>query len=116
MIRYRRDYIDAGELDERITLQKPITSKDGFGDVTPTWTDVVNGGVWAKRRETRATETFEEDRLVAKTITEFTIRYRPDVNPTYRVVDADGKVYEIHGIQRVGRRRWLKLTTEVRSA
>jgi SPP1 family predicted phage head-tail adaptor len=109
VIKYKADYIDTGELDEQIVIEVPNEEVTNLGDITRTWVSV--GVVWAKRRDHRSAESFENDRLVAKVITDFTIRYR-SLSPTARFVDAQGEVYEIHGIHHVGRRRWLRVSTE----
>jgi SPP1 family predicted phage head-tail adaptor len=99
----------ARNLDRRITLQSSTTSVNDVGDTILTWVDEAT--VWAGLRDANANETFEGERLEANVTTEFVIRFLDGIDATWRVVYYDA-IYEIHGVMRVDRGRFLRLLTE----
>lgn len=87
--------MDAGKLDRRITLEYPSQAQGASGGVQSTWVAVPP--VWASVRnfngaERRATAAGGGEVAVART--EFTIRYRADVTPLWRVAYG-GRYYNI---------------------
>lgn len=75
-------------LDRRVQLQQPVTARDGtFGAVTTTWQAVAT--VWAQRLEALgSTQTAADQRVASRTV-RFLIRYRADVQPTWRLVEGN---------------------------
>ncbi len=99
--------MEAGRLDRRVTLQSPSTSRDSFGEALTSWQDA--GIVWARRFDMRASERFTHQQTEPSVETIFTIRYRDDVRVTWRVLDDEGRIYDIEGIREPDRRRSLEL-------
>jgi SPP1 family predicted phage head-tail adaptor len=107
-----------GSLSERIKIQKPVASKNAYGEFMPeVWTDVKE--VWAKVTPLMPglsgvgrTETFQADQLVAHTIYQFTIHY-PDFSifETYRILWR-GKYYYIRSIHEKLRDVALEIFTQ----
>lgn len=72
-----------GELDQRVELQKEVRTPDGQGGFTKLWE--VQATVWAHVRPLRGTERQHGDRVQAEGGYLVVIRYRQDVNETWRV-------------------------------
>jgi SPP1 family predicted phage head-tail adaptor len=92
-----------GELDQRIELQKETRTPDGQGGFTKIWQTQTE--VWAHVRPLRGSERQHSDRKQAEGGYLVVIRYRSDVNESWRVnwLDA-GKVMDITFAQDGGRR------------
>lgn len=90
--------MNPGLLRHRITLQKfmVITDPDGF--TTQQWQDVAT--VWAAVENLHGREYWEAAAVQAENTVKFTIRYRPDIDQTMRIVFR-GQVYEITAIDNV---------------
>jgi SPP1 family predicted phage head-tail adaptor len=72
-----------GELDQRIELQKEIRTPDNQGGFTKVWETQTE--VWAHVRPLRGTERQNGDRTQAEGGYLVVIRYRSDVNETWRI-------------------------------
>lgn len=73
----------AGELDQRIELQKEIRTADGQGGFTKEWQ--TQDEVWALVRPLRGNERLHSDRTQAEGGYLVVIRYRTDVDESWRV-------------------------------
>lgn len=94
-----------GKLDRRITIQA-LTQGVGsvYGEPTETWTDWAT--VWANVYYGGGREFAAAQQVTAEIDTQFQIRYMAGLVPTMRIV-YDGRYYDIHRIDEVGRRnRW----------
>lgn len=72
-----------GELDQRVELQQFTRTPDGQGGFTETW--AVVDTVWAQVRALRGSERNHGERLAAEGGYRVVIRYRDDVNATWRM-------------------------------
>lgn len=98
--------IAAGQLNERVTLQRPVvSSRDAMGGEVITWTDVA--GVWARAVPRTGREIFLADQVHAEKTVSFTIRSRTDVSAAWRLQWRD-ETYDIkhvlpggHGLEEV---------------
>ena len=86
--------MNAGDLDQRLTLQSRAAGIDVLGQPAGAWQTVAT--VWGKARPLRSRELFAAGQIQNVTDTEFTIRYRSDVRATWRVVWR-GVPYDITG-------------------
>lgn len=111
--------MNAGELDKKVQLLRRGTATDQLGERRATFVPAGNP-VWAKVEAAGGGEAWFADatRRVATHRRKFTIRYRPDVEATWRL-EFDGTVYDItdvldvpEGGANAGRRRWLVLMAE----
>lgn len=87
--------INAGRLDQLITLQQRDTGVDTLGQESITWTDLDT--VWAAATTKRGREYFAAGAVQAEAAVVFRIRYRADVllnSATLRVV-WNGQPYDI---------------------
>lgn len=86
----------AGRLRHRVTLQQPVQTRDDTtGEVIETYADVDE--VWAAIEPLSAREFIQSAALQAQVIARITIRYRGDIQSTWRVADG-AKVYKIEGV------------------
>ncbi len=73
--------MDAGSLDQRITIERPAVTTDELGQDARAWTAVAT--VWARVMETAGREFLKGD-YQAEEKTAFVIRWRT-IDSTYRV-------------------------------
>lgn len=79
--------LNAGQLDQRITLQVKTLSRNDLGQPVPTWANLATTPtVWARARPVRGAENFAAGQLQATADVVFTIRYRSDVTEAMRVL------------------------------
>lgn len=105
----------AGELDRRIRLELEVQGPPtGSGEPTSDWQ--LTAEVWASKRHLRASETYQAQQELAQADVLFRIRYRTDVFPDHmRIVDEDGREFDILGVWELGRREGLELHTRARA-
>lgn len=103
----------AGELDRRVTLQRPVVTRDPqYGSELTSWSTVAT--VWARVRDRMAAEISEPDvpqRDLRRQIT-VRIRWRSDLLTTWRLQIGAGpsaRILQINGAIEAGRREWLDL-------
>ena len=77
----------AGKLRHRIDLKSPTETNDGKGGVTTTWT--TDATVWAERYDLKGPEQIQSMQLATPITAKFRIRYRSDVQATWRIVHGD---------------------------
>lgn len=85
----------AGNLDRRITIEQPSTSRNGFGENEPTWSTLAT--VWAEVYPVKGSEEFAGQQVYAENTLGFRIRYRTDVTREMRV-DYNGEKYDIRSV------------------
>lgn len=93
--------MEAGEFRHRVKLQSPTYVQDPVtGENVLSWADVQT--VWAKIAPLRAREFIASQATQSEITTEIFIRYRTDVQPTWRVTHmvngVSGTTYNIHGV------------------
>lgn len=76
--------LNAGELDQRITVQTPASTVDALGQRTETWTDVAT--LWAQAQPLRGREFFAAGQVQSEAAVRFRIRYRTGIDGTMRVL------------------------------
>lgn len=106
--------IRSGELDRRITLRRPTTTTNEYGETAETFAD--DGTVWAKVTPTDGGESLEQSDKhsnLGRVLVE--IRFRSGLSSKYRFV-FDGSEYDIENIDEIGRREGLRLLAKVRGA
>ena len=91
--------IKPNDLNRRVELQalvKVLTTTGGF---TQTWSSVAT--IWAKIKNTSGSELLHADQLGATSFSDFTIRYRANINETMKIVyrGADYQIRHINNIE-----------------
>ncbi len=76
--------LNAGELDQRITVQSPSASVDALGQRVESWANVAT--LWAKATPLRGREFFAAGAMQSEATVRFTIRYRTGIDGTMRVL------------------------------
>lgn len=99
--------IAAGSLNQRVTLQQKNVTRNAIGEEVVTWPDVAT--VWAEAWPLRGREFFLAQQTQYAADVRFRLRYRADVQATWRVV-WNGEPYDIVSLIDVGARR---VTTEI---
>lgn len=94
--------MDAGAMDQRVTLQSRSVTKDAMGQDTITWVDVVE--VWARRINQRSAEAFQAAQVGDDDVVELHIRHRADVLTTWRL-QWGGVGYDIISVSDFGGRK-----------
>jgi len=79
--------VRAGRLRHQVTLQKPVTNQDTYGQDVATWTDVAT--VWAGVEPLKGREFYDAQQVNAELSVRVVIRYRSDVAATWRVKHGD---------------------------
>ena len=98
--------IQAGQLDQRVTLQGRSVATDANGQDTITWVDVAT--VWAQCQAVRGREFFAAAQVQQEQTVKVRIRYRADVVQTMRLV-WQGRAHDITGVVPVGRKEMLEI-------
>ena len=100
--------ITAGQLDQRLTLQRRGAGVDVLGQPSGAWTYVDE--VWGKARPLRSRELFAAGQVQNVSDVEFTVRWRDDIASTWRIVWR-GVPHDITGtpIDIDGQRQWMQL-------
>lgn len=93
----------AGDLRDRITIQRATSGDDGYGNVIASWADLAT--IWANIRETPGKETVAAGRIEASRTA--TIRVRASslsrsISAADRVV-ARGQVWNIRSVIEIDR-------------
>lgn len=78
--------LQAGKLDRRISLQSRTLGSAG-DPTAETWT--TEATVWAQKMDPSGTERFTDQMVAAEATQAYRIRYRADVEPTWRVLEGD---------------------------
>lgn len=92
--------LEAGVLDRRVTLLKPVLSE--YEDEIVDWEPRAD--VWASVQPASGRELNEAGRVVSTVTTPIVIRYRTDVDARWRVRDRE-RLYQIRAVSDVARRR-----------
>ena len=87
-----------GELNKRITLQKPITTTNERGFEIETWENLKT--VWAAVSNLHGREYFAAAAVQAESTVKFTIRYLEDLDTTMRIL-FQGRQYNITSIDNI---------------
>lgn len=97
-----------GQLDRRICIQQPVTSRGSSGQEVTTWTTFAECWASIEYPGTKSDEGVIADQEVSTTFTVFTIRYRDGIGQKMRVVYG-GDYYDIQNKFEIGRKEFLRL-------
>jgi SPP1 family predicted phage head-tail adaptor len=104
-------FVEAGDLDRWIVIEKETVTRNKIGEATRSWTTFAE--VWAQKNDSRGKEVLSFGREQAHRASIFTIRWREGLTPLMRIVH-DGLVYDIVSIAELKRRELLEITAEAR--
>jgi SPP1 family predicted phage head-tail adaptor len=106
----------AGPLDRRLTIQHKTVTQNEFGEEVETWADLAT--VWCEMRDVSDGERVAAAEVAATITTRFRIRHSStvaDVNPGDDRLVFEGRIYDLWGVKRLGRREGLELTAAARA-
>jgi len=96
--------IGSGEKDRMVTIQHAIGEKrDSSGRLQKKWVPFATW--WVKQEALSGTESFAAMQLAAKVNTRFRGDFVEGLTPraTVRIVDQDGRIYDVVSVREVGR-------------
>jgi SPP1 family predicted phage head-tail adaptor len=105
-----------GEFCNRVAIEQATTTKNSFGEDIETWSHVCY--VWASVTPFNSKEKYYLDQWQFEETLSFTIRWQLGLNDKQRIVYNDGngdRYYNIRGIERVGRNRWVNLIAQYKA-
>lgn len=85
-----------GKLKDWITIQQPGSVRDDLGQPIPGWPTLDS--MWADIRFPSGLTAAHADAPVSTIKASIRIRHRTDVLPTMRVVDDEGRIYDIKAV------------------
>ncbi len=91
----------AGALDRRVTFQKKVSGTDSWGQPIDTWEDVATVWAWVKAPSGMGSLTSEymaDSGEVSAAQYSVRIRYREDLTHDMRMLDAQGRLYDIRQV------------------
>jgi SPP1 family predicted phage head-tail adaptor len=99
----------AGRLDRRVQLFHKTLTRNGAGENVATY-PTAYATVWAGKRDLRGRELFVAQETQAEATATWTMRWRDDVLATDRLIDDQGRIFDIAGPPaEIGRRQGLDL-------
>lgn len=104
--------MQAGRLDRRVSIYRPVTTRAADGQDLVTWELVAE--VWASVKADSGRENFEAERRTAEQTAVFTFRHRGGIVPRMELEYA-GRRWDIRDVaEGRGRRRELEITATAR--
>ena len=103
--------LDVGELDRRITLQKPTGGPDAYGQPGTTFVNVAV--VWASYKPVTLREYVASRQAEAAIDATFRIRWRTDVSATWRILYRN-LVFDIQSYVEIGKAEGLEILARAR--
>lgn len=105
-----------GSMDRRIAIQRATLTVNAYGERAESWATIAT--VWAEvqYKEGSGSESIQSDQVMSKQPIHFIVRYSSDVSdlkPSDRV-SYKSNVYQIEGIQEIGRQEGLRIVTTLR--
>jgi SPP1 family predicted phage head-tail adaptor len=96
-----------GEFTERVDIEYPTITRDGYGAQSITWTKKAT--IWARVLYKQEGQSMEGERIVTGAMLEIQTHYRSDIAADWRV-KWGGTYYNLRAIDNTDRRRrFIKL-------
>ena len=100
-------------LDRVVTLLEPNRPgiRDDWNNEIEIFSEPIEHEVWAMRRDLSARERISSghgDQVLSSLRTRFTVRFRSDVAPTWRLRDGS-EYFNVEGVRELGRRKYSEL-------
>jgi SPP1 family predicted phage head-tail adaptor len=96
-----RSMMQAGKLDQRITLQTSAISKDAVGGPVDTWSDLAT--VWANVYDLSGKALNEAQQVGSSVTRRVTVRRRSGLTSGLRVRFASGRLAKVSFVRELGR-------------
>ncbi|MAO66240.1 MAG: hypothetical protein CL666_14690 [Balneola sp.] len=89
-------FMDPGEMDRHLTVEKKTTSTNDYNEEVESWG--TDGTIWARKTDQHGDEEKEGGQIVATGRTKWTIYFYPGLNARdYRFKDEYGNLFDIIG-------------------
>ena len=99
---HRQNFINAGNLKDRLTLQQPTYTSDGRGGRTTTWGNDIS--VWCEAMPNRGSRELEQAAVKFEQPIKFIIRVQDiPLAQDWRII-FNGKTYLIHSVTDIEQR------------
>ena len=102
-------------MDSRVAIQRATLTVNSYGERAESWATIAT--VWAEvQYKVGGGESLQSDQVFSEQRVHFIIRYSSDVSdlkPSDRV-SYKSNVYQIEGIQEIGRQEGLRIVTTLR--
>lgn len=107
-------FMDPGEMNREIKLQKKATTTNDYNEEVDTWP--TEATVFARRRDMSGKEGMEGGQIVTSSQVEWTIYFYEGLNPgDYRIEDEYGNIFDITARPREkGFRQYMEVDTKIR--
>lgn len=91
--------ITPSKLNRKVGLYRQEKTPDGFGGFTDSWVKVAD--LWAHIKNMSGTELVRADQLGAVAYSDFTIRYRSNIDETMKLVyrETDYQIRHINNVE-----------------
>lgn len=96
----------SAKMDRQISIIRRDQTQNDYGEVT--FTDVLIANVWANVTPIGGRETFMASQIVPEAKFKILIRYRTDINPSYKII-FNAVEYDIAHIAEIGRKEGLEV-------
>lgn len=103
--------VQIGSMDRKITIEQVTETPNAFGERIQSWATFAE--VWAAKEDNGGKEEYTAEKETSFGKTVFTIRYLSTINEKMRIT-LDSKTYDIINIAEIGRRRFQRITTQLR--
>lgn len=101
------DNLKIGSMDQWLTAQSKVETKDAKGKVTQTWTNAFN--FFASASAVKSQENFSALATVAPETVMFTTHARNDLNRALRIKDVDSNYWEIILVRRISGNMYMEI-------
>ena len=104
--------MQAGHLYEVLSIQQKSVTRDGnFGAEVVTWVDFA-ANIRANQTDLNGAESVRQGIRIGARGVKVTIRWRPGVTTDMRILQSDGRIFQIVSSVEIPRKRGLELTCE----
>lgn len=106
-----------GELSDRIRIEQATYTANSFGEPVESWSLFCY--LWASINPFKSRERYFTDKWQFEDILAFTVRWQTGINEKQRIAWDDGnglRYYNIRGIERVGRSKWINIIAQYKDS
>ena len=98
--------MQSAKMDRQISIIRRDQSQNEYGEII--YTDVLVTSVWANVTPIGGRKTYMASQLVPEAKFKILIRYRADVNPSYKII-FESVEYDIAYVAEIGRKEGLEI-------
>ena len=95
-----------GKLRHKVLIQADGGSRDAHNQITPSWSTISGGTVWANVEPLRGNSLYESEMVLTEISHKVTMRYLSTVTEQHRIVHDGRNLQIVHGIN-VEESNWM---------